>query len=186
MKCSINVYIAILSSYEEIFSSILPVKSLLPLYSLENENKCSKCTNLKKCSATYIQETKDSIRSLLNWRDYDELHILRNTLNKIIEKQQSYGNEISISELKRSLEDKQRSITHNIRNKFPKAKRWANTVTILSAPAAIISATTGNIPATIVSASLTALALASQKFMEIYESRGKWIGYFEKDTIKVE
>ena len=170
-------YIGVLS---ELFAGMLPQASVLPEYALTRPEKCDTCAKHVDCQKTYEEDARKAICSYLKWREYDELYELRNEIDKILLEQVLIGKDISLKEAKRALEERQRKINTNIQRRFPKIKRWTKLATILSTPATIVAAAGGNIPAAIVSASMTGAAQVTEKMLELYESKSKWVGFINK------
>lgn len=170
-------YIGVLS---ELFAGMLPQASVLPEYALTRPEKCDTCAKHVDCQKTYEEDARKAICSYLKWREYDELYELRNEIDKILLEQVLIGKDISLKEAKRALEERQRKINTNIQRRFPKIKRWTKLATILSTPAMIVAAAGGNIPAAIVSASMTGAAQVTEKMLELYESKSKWVGFINK------
>ena len=170
-------YIGVLS---ELFAGMLPRVNVLPEYALTRPEQCDTCAKHVDCQKTYEEDVRKAICSFLKWREYDELYELREEIDKILLEQALIGKDISLKDAKRALEERQRKINTNIQRRFPKIKRWTKLVTILSTPATIVSAAGGNIPAAIVSASMTGAAQVTEKILELYESKSKWVGFINK------
>ena len=163
-----------------LLAGMLPQVSVLPEYALTRPEKCDTCAKHVDCQKTYEEDARKAICSYLKWREYDELYELRNEIDKILLEQVLIGKDISLKEAKRALEERQRKINTNIQRRFPKIKRWTKLATILSTPATIVAAAGGNIPAAIVSASMTGAAQVTEKMLELYESKSKWVGFINK------
>ena len=170
----------------EIMSVYLPNELIVHNYAFETEEKCIICAKLKECESTYLKKIEADTHELMNWRNYDEIGRAKEELEKIINLKYSISRSVDIFEVKKEFEAKQLVINKKIRSIFPKIKRWTSMATALAVPATIYSASTGNMPAAGVSASLLGISEIAKRYMEHFESNSAWVGFINKSRSNVE
>lgn len=168
--------------YNEIFNVFIPNESPIPKYAFENDEKCSECAYEDKCEGEYLEILEKNLREIFRWRQYDEIYQAREEIDKIVAIKGQITNEKQIKEVIREFEDRKEKINVNLHKRFPKVKRWTNLVTVMATPFTLCSALNGNLEATAVSAAASAVSIAVEKAVEIYETQNSWVGFFDKNN----
>lgn len=170
-----------LDAYNDVFSFVLPNEITPPGYVLTKDEKCNSCENKNLCVSDYEKKTKEYITKVLSYRNYDELYLLRSEVEHIVTELICSNEELSSEAIKQELKSRQQKINSIIHRRFEQVKRWTKFATICSIPATMISVANANLPAAITSAAITGVAQLTEKAMEIYESKRKWVGFLHLD-----
>ena len=172
--------------YSEIFSTLLPNESLIPILAIHNEENCKSCKHEDSCKEEYDNYTK-TLNSILSYRNYDELFQARKNVEKIISKKGEIRDDKDVAEVISQFNEKKDTINKNIYKLFPKIKRWTNMVTLLSTPVTIgsgVLAALGNtnpiVP--IISGSVVAIDEGIKKAMENYTDNNRWVSFLDKNA----
>lgn len=118
---------------------------------------------------------------ILKWRDYDEICMANNEIDKIIKLKEKSNSGYDIEQIKKEFIEKQKKINRNIKRVFPKIKRWTNLATVISTPATICSAANSNMTATILSASIGGVSKAIEEGLKYYENKNNWVSFINKE-----
>lgn len=165
--------------YNEVFSIYFPNK-LIHNYAFEEEKRCFTCKNYKECKDNYLKEIEKNTLQILEWRNYDEIHMAKHEIEKIISLKEVLEENYNVEDIKREFMERQNKINRNIKRVFPKIRRWTNLATIISTPVTIYNAVNNNLPATIVSASVGGIAKAVDESLKYYESKNNWVSFINK------
>lgn len=170
---------AVADVYDDIFAFALPNDISFPGYAWGAESKCTECAKEEECAKNMVPDLKKQLKTILEYRSYDELYTLRAEIDSIISSHILDDKSITPELVRNELRSRQQRIKTLLNRRFPEVKRWTKTATLASIPATLVSATTGNVPATIASAALTGLAQGAEQLMEIYESKKKWVSFIK-------
>ncbi len=165
--------------FNEVFSIYFPCE-LIHSYAFEEENRCQECSKVKFCKDNYLKETENNMLKILKWRDYDEICMAKNEIDKIVKLKEKSNSVYDIEQIKKEFIEKQKKINKNIKRVFPKIKRWTNLATVISTPATIYSAVNSNMTATILSASIGGVSKAVEEGLKYYENKNNWVSFINK------
>jgi len=168
--------------YNEIFNVYFP-NELVHNYAYENEERCMECIKFNDCKDNYLKEIEKNTLQILKWRDYDEIQMARHEIDKIIKQKKLLKENCNVEEIKNEFNKKQNRINKNIKNVFPKIRRWTNLATILSTPATIYSAVNSDLQATIVSASIGGVSKVIDEGLKYYENKNSWVSFINKNNL---
>lgn len=166
--------------FQNIFEANLPNEPIGHIYLYDTAKQCLSCTHEEKCKDTYLIDIEKNVKSLLEKRDYDEIHEMTNVLDSIYKKKLDIGTEQLPQEILREFELKKRDINKKIKNVFPKVKRWSNLTTFISIPVALAGVITGHPELIIPSASTVALGKGTEEMIKYLESKFKWVNFINK------
>lgn len=166
--------------FNEVFSIYFPCE-LIHSYAFEEENRCQECSRVRLCKDSYLKETENNMLEILKWRDYDEICMAKNEIDKIIKLKEKSNDSYDVEEIKKEFIEKQKKINRNIKRVFPKIKRWTNLATVISTPATIYSAANSNMTATILSASIEGVSKAIEEGLKYYENKNNWVSFINKE-----
>lgn len=168
---------AVNRAYSEIFSLYMPEGLAAHTYAFSDENKCKECTHYTSCKDSYLSDTEQALEKMFQWREYDELQRAKEEIDEIISLKNEISSQKDIDDVVRSFRQRQEQINRNIHSRFPKIRRWTKMTTVLATPITISSAVFQNAPLTVGSAAATGIAQATEKLLEIYESKHNWVGF---------
>lgn len=177
-KFGIDNYIDIKSerhkAFDEIFSTLLPEKGILP--NVLHDPKCKECQKESLCGSEAMKNIERNTKDILSWRSYDELTELRSVLNEISNTKNN-SELIPADEIIRQFETKEVKLRNKINNLFPKIQHWSNIVTVLSVPAIVAGISTGSKTVASVAAGIGGLATVSGKYAELIKNKYRWLGF---------
>ena len=75
---------SILNSFSTVFNTYLPEIELVPFHVLYEWEKCVVCAHLEKCKDNYLLEVEKNMKNILKWRNYDEVHQMKEVTNSIV------------------------------------------------------------------------------------------------------
>ena len=166
--------------YNEIFQALIPNEPILHEYAFRSEEQCKECVNIVRCKDSYLNEIEENLKTIIKWREYDEVYRAKEVISDLIWRKNSICSEEDIKEIISEFEAKKKAINSNIKKRFPSIRRWANLVAIVASPVTVYSALSGEAAVAAVSASLIGLSTAVEKATEVYKSRNNWVGFFDK------
>lgn len=170
-----------LDTMNEIFTLYLPYQNLLPEYAKTSDEHCNSCKKISSCKDSYLKDLELNTKKLLEWRNYDEIARAKEELKKIIDNKYYLGEQVIPEEIKMEFEKEQYKINKNIKKIFPAIKRWTNITTVVATPLSILSAVTGNMPATVASSGLLGISKATEEYMKYYENKNNWVGFINNN-----
>lgn len=142
---------------------------------------CEKCKHNKACLKGFDVKVQHCVDELLNYRERDELYLLRNSVDLAIKNVGGVSCEKDLVDVKRALAEKERKIRKAIYGTFPKVRRWIDTSTMVVAPAAAMAALHAGVsPATVVGGVLSGIMLVpafAKMFLDTYTSKNSWIDF---------
>lgn len=161
---------------EEVLSLYLPSVELGHAYLIDSERgRCSKCNHYEKCSVSYLAEIEKQVEAIIKLRQYDEIRMTCEVMDKICEKNMAQGHVLTGEELWDDLQEEARKTEKIVRSKLPKIKMWRK----LSAFATIgLGAASFLHPAIGVGAAIPAVAgelLAAYEEKQIKET--SWVNF---------
>jgi len=169
-------------SFSSVFDAYLPNLHLFPHYAYAAKDLCAKCGKESDCSGNYLSELEVNLRTLVSWRDYDEIHQLRGVVQSIVEEQVASQGVLDPREVRRELRDREAKLRRRMRLVFPQVKRWANMTTMLSIPVAVAGAA-ADMPLIIASAAAAAgLATLATETVELLSSKSRWVTFASKEA----
>lgn len=164
----------------DVFSSILPDDFWSPVKLLTEQ--CQTCARLKdKCLSEIMTRTEKEVETYLQWRDYDEVHCIKEKVEGIIRKKSKNDGLLSPEEIKLEFDSQKSRLTRAMHQRFPKIKRWSKYITLFSIPASFIGYFSGNVPAGIVAQSVGAASLLANTIIENKLDKHNWINFTLKD-----
>ena len=164
-------------AYSEVFSLYLPGSIGVHNYAFTKEEACQECKKYEACKDHYLEETEESIKKILQWRNFDEIQQAKTEIEKIIKIKGEISSSKDVEDVIKKFQERQDIINRNINKRFPKIQRWTKMTTVLATPITIASAITGNIPLTIGGAVATGIAQATENLLEVYKSKNNWVGF---------
>lgn len=167
-------------AFKDLINSKVPNQLIDHNYAFNSEKQCTSCQKESTCKDTYLIDIEKSTNSMLNYRNYDELHQLKNILEEIKKSANKSESINDLEDIKKVFEHKAKKINKNINKAFPRIERWSELITMVSIPTALISGATGNVGISVVSASLAATSKLSQSYISYYKNKHNWIGFFNK------
>ena len=105
------------------------------------------------------------MKILMKWREYDKLHQLRETLDRI-SKEVAKNEQATADDFVRAFETEEQKVRKKINSVFPKIERWANMVTLLSLPVGFCGLALGFVPMTTIGAAGASVGTVVKKGME--------------------
>lgn len=171
-----------IESFHSIFQAYLPNDSLFPEYLITNKELCAKCAHESTCKDTYLATLETNLKTLLSWRNYDEILQLKSVVSDIVDKRSKAGGIIDHNIIRQDFQDTQNKLRRRMNLTFPKVKRWSNITTVLSIPVALAGVATSVPLITVAGLSLSGLAQASKQVVEFLSNKYSWIGFINRDT----
>lgn len=172
----------IISGFQNIFNGYMPNDLEIPEYIITNKKLCNSCKKIKQCKDKYLINLEKNLKNFLKWRSYDEFQQIKNVLEKITKIRKKQNGIISAEEITEKFSSIENKLRKRVLSVFPKVKRWANILTIISAPTALLGITTGEALITIPSAALATLAHVTNKIIDIFSSKYSWIVFKSKEV----
>lgn len=171
-----------IESFQAVFEAYVPNRSIFPEYVYISKDMCFKCENERSCKDTYLSNVESNLKSILSWRDYDEIQQLKSVIDDIVHRRNKLGGLINPSDILHDFRNKQDKIRKRVKLIFPKLKRWANVTTMLSIPVAVAGVSTGHPLITVSAAGLAGLSQLAKELVDSLSSKYSWIGFVNKDA----
>ncbi len=164
--------------YNEIFSLVVANDLSFPQI-LFSKNRCKSCKHINRCDNNFKSDVKTAMLRLRELRDSDSFNLIREEIDKIIERCSTATNvEMIIDELR----ERALKLYKMQKKDFPRIRRWTNIAMIAACPSFFIS----NIFGLPIASGLSGAAIAGAKVIEEYikheESKGSWINFLNKHT----
>lgn len=167
--------------FNEIFSLYLPENLGLHNYAFTSEDACIRCKHYDNCKSTYLGETEKAIKTVLEWRNYDEIQRAKEELDKIIKQKNNVTDKKSLEEIRRSYENRQNRINKNIHSVFPKIERWTKLATFVATPLVVGAAVfADNIPLVAAGAAIPEISKSIEAGVNYYKSKHNWVGFINQ------
>ena len=164
----------------DVFNAIMPDDIWAPAYLVAGE--CSSCKHMKeKCYDKFLSETEQSIKTYMNWREYDEIIQIKEVLNKIIKRKKDSDGLLSPLDIKREFDDVKQRYANRLHKRFPKMRRWSRFITYLSFPVGFISLLSGNITAGLISNAVGIANSLSSNIIADFQEKHNWINFTLKE-----
>ncbi|MGO8750582.1 MAG: hypothetical protein ACLQNE_31930 [Thermoguttaceae bacterium] len=170
--------------FQSVFDAYLPNEPLGTKYlecSLVHRDKLGVCEKRPECERNSLAEIEKNAATLLHWRDYDEVHQLRDVVERIVRQRESAGGALNPEEVTKDVRELERKLNRRMRLVFPKITRWADIVTMLSVPVTLASVETGSRALICSAASLGAIAQLGKIATSVLKSHYSWIGFNPKE-----
>lgn len=161
-----------LNSFEEIFKMKLPEYELLPMI-LFDAKLCNDCKNFKECDSDVFLKLEKNIEKFMEWKDYDEIHQLREVLNKITN--QTKDLDINNKEFIGLYKDEEKKIRIKLNSVFPKIERWSNIVTAISVPVILLGTQYESSSLKIIGGAAAGIGTVTNKYLDILKNKYKWV-----------
>jgi len=163
------------AAFEEILRTVLPEVDLFPVDACRQE--CATCAKQEKCSRTVLSQLEGNMRSLLKWRDYDEVHELRRVIDKIADAKRRSQWVVDPADIVSDFRGVEKKMSRRLHSLFPKVRRWTNMTTILSIPVVVAGVATGTPFLTVGGAALAGLARAAKESVDRLASKYSWVSF---------
>lgn len=166
--------------YNSVFSAILPNEAIFPNIVYENNEKCKRCSKRKECENVYEKHIEERFQNMLKIREYDEIHQLKQTLNELIQKRDTFSEMLNAEDILNDFKTKQKTINKRLNKLFPEVKRWSNMLAIASAPIAFIGVVTNKSEYIIPGAAAYTASVVSKNIIEYLKSKYSWITFVNR------
>ena len=114
------------TAIDEVLSLLLPEVELGHAYLMDSiSGKCSDCSNSNKCSGTYLSQIEKQLDLILTLRQYDEVRLTCEVMDKICERSMLQGHVLTGEELWDDLQEEAINTEKRIRSKLPKIRAWS-------------------------------------------------------------
>lgn len=111
---------------DEVLSLYLPSVKLGHSYLIDSEQgRCSECVHMDNCSSNYLVQIEKQIESILAFRQYDEIRMTCEVMDKICERSMMQGHVLTGDELWDDLQEEAAKTKKAIKRKLPKIKLWS-------------------------------------------------------------
>ncbi len=111
---------------DEVLSLYLPSIELGHSYLIDSERGlCPKCVHEESCSSKYLIQIEKQLESILTLRQYDEIRMTCEVMDKICERSMLQGHVLTGDELWGDLQEEARKTEKIIKRKLRKVKRWS-------------------------------------------------------------
>jgi hypothetical protein len=111
---------------DEVLSLYLPSVKLGHAYLIDSEQGwCSKCVREDNCSKNYLVQIEKQLEAILTLRQYDEIRMTCEVMDKICERSMMQGHVLTGDELWGDLQEEAVKTRKNIMRKLPKIKLWS-------------------------------------------------------------
>ena len=110
---------------DEVLSLYLPSIELGHSYLIDSEQgRCPKCVHEESCSKNYLIQIEKQLESILVLRQYDEIRMTCEVMDKICERSMMQGHVLTGDELWDDLQEEAKKTEKTIKRKLHKVKRW--------------------------------------------------------------
>lgn len=168
-----------LPALSSVFSAYLPNEPVLPSYFGTPREKCSLCIHEAECKSGFWPDLQQKIDKTLELRDFDELHLLKEAISSIMREARKEG-AIEPDHIRAKLSDKEHSLRRIMRRYFPKVRRWANVVAVVSSPVAVAGLVTSDVRLVAAGGAGLGLSQAVREALELLSNKWSWIGFRQK------
>ena len=118
---------------DEVLSLYLPSVELGHSYLIDSERgRCSECVNMDNCSNSYLAKIEKQLESILTLRQYDEIRLTCEIMDKICERSTMQGHVLTGDELWDDLQEEAAKTEKTIKRKLPKIELWSKISTYVS------------------------------------------------------
>lgn len=170
-----------IQGFQAVFDAYVPNVSILPEYVLFSEDWCVKCAKEQECKDIYLLGLEKNLKTLIAWRDYDEIQQLKAVVEDIVRRRSKYGGVIDPADICHDLRSREAKLRRLVRSLFPKVQRWANVTTMLSIPVAVAGAAAEAPLITVAGAAMAGLSKLTKELVELLSSKHSWIGFVSKE-----
>lgn len=118
---------------DEVLDLYLPSVKLGHEYIFDSERgRCGECINYEDCSTSYLLQIEKQLELILKLRQYDEIRMTCEVMDKICERSASYGHVLTGEELWDDLQEEAARTEKKTRQKLSKIKLWNKISTFVS------------------------------------------------------
>ncbi|HEY5960440.1 MAG TPA: hypothetical protein VIV60_27995, partial [Polyangiaceae bacterium] len=118
-----------ISAFEQVFSTFLPESTILPKYF--SAPNCATCDHEGSCRSEAVPTVERELRSVLQWRNFDEFHEMRKVFSRISTRQREHG---APSDIIAEFQHETDRLQKKVHRLFPQVERWTNLATVVSVP----------------------------------------------------
>lgn len=110
----------------EVLNLYLPSVELGHAYLFDSERgRCPKCGHLEKCSGSYLTEIEKQVDTILKLRQYDEIRMTCEVMDKICERSMLQGHVLTGDELWEDLQEEAVKTERTMKTRLHKIKLWS-------------------------------------------------------------
>jgi hypothetical protein len=164
-------------TFKTVFKPLLPNVALFPEYAIESEGRCKSCKSETACSEGYLRVVEERMRSLLDWRRYDEVQEIKRVISSIVELRDTGEKALNPGDILREFEAEEARLRKQIQSVFPKVTRWANVATMLSIPVAVAGLATGASLLTLTGSAVAGAAQIAKEGVGYMKSKYQWVSF---------
>lgn len=161
---------------DEVLNLYLPSLELGHPYLYDSEaGRCASCAKKDHCSGTYLAEIEKQLEHILKLRQYDEVRMTCEVMDKLCERSMNLGHVLTGEELWDDLREEAAKTKKTIKSKLPKINLWSK----ISAFATIgIGAVSFFVPALAIGATVPEV---TREILSSYEEKMKkensWVNF---------
>lgn len=124
-KYAREIHVGQKKAIDEVLNLYLPSVKLWHSYLADSERgRCLQCAHESKCSTGFLLEIEKQLESILKLRQYDEIRMTCEVMDKLCEKSLLQGHVLTGEELWDDLLVEAEKTEKKIRSKLPKIKKW--------------------------------------------------------------
>lgn len=161
---------------DEVLNLYLPSLELGHPYLYDSEaGRCASCARKEQCSGTYLSEIEKRLEHILKLRQYDEVRMTCEVMDKLCERSMNLGHVLTGEELWDDLREEAAKTKKIVKSRLPKINMWSK----ISAFATIgMGAASFFVPALAIGAAVPEVA---RELMSSYEEKLKkensWVNF---------
>ncbi len=111
---------------DEVLSLYLPSVNLSHPYLFDSaKGRCDECAGKGHCSSRYLSDIEKQLEHILSLRQYDEVRMTCEVMDKICERSMAQGHVLTGSELWEDLQEEANKTEKMVRRKLPKINMWS-------------------------------------------------------------
>lgn len=164
-----------IQGFQSVFEALIPNSSIIPKVAFVEG--CTTCKKDVQCKDSFLIDLENNLKKFMLWRDYDEIHQIKGTISKIIDRRDLSGGIIDAKEILHDFKDEQMKIRRRVKRVFPKVQRWANLTTMLSIPVAVAGIASGQPLVTVTGATIAGASTVTKELISLLNSKYSWIGF---------
>lgn len=162
-----------LESFTHILSERFPEIDIRPRV---GDRYCWNCNRLEECDDAEPKQIEKRIAEYLKWRDYDEVHQMKEAFENVIHTLKRDGQDMSSeTAILQEFSQTEKKLHRQLYKIFPAVIRWTKLATILSIPVIVAGATTQSPVVTGIGAGVAGLSQIAKNCMDILASKNRWV-----------
>ncbi len=111
---------------DEVLDLYLPSLKLGHSYLFDSEaGRCSKCAKEDLCSESYLSEIEKQLEHILKLRNYDEVRMTCEVMDKLCERSMNLGHVLTGEELWDDLREEAAKTKKMVKSRLPKLNKWS-------------------------------------------------------------